>query len=112
VQQATKSWKPKEWEAMGLDELIDTQLYMRRRRQCDDSLPEKKRCHSVSTTYAIHMGDRGAKKFESLKYFKVCGVLKKEPIFNEQDQSIRSAWSFTQSVKRSAGVTARSCYQV
>jgi hypothetical protein len=27
---------------MGLDTLIDTQLYMRSRRQCDDSLPEKK----------------------------------------------------------------------
>jgi hypothetical protein len=32
----------KEWEAMGLDALIDAQLYMHNRRQCDDSLPEKK----------------------------------------------------------------------
>jgi hypothetical protein len=42
VQQAVKSWKAKEWEAMGLDAVIDAQLYMRSRRQCDDSLPEKK----------------------------------------------------------------------
>jgi hypothetical protein len=27
---------------MGLNALIDAQLYMRSRRQCDDSLPEKK----------------------------------------------------------------------
>jgi hypothetical protein len=32
----------KEWEAMGLDELIDAQLYMHSRRRCGDSLPEKK----------------------------------------------------------------------
>jgi hypothetical protein len=29
-------------EVMGLDTLSDTQLYMRSRRQCDSSLPEKK----------------------------------------------------------------------
>jgi hypothetical protein len=28
VQQAAKSWKAKEWEAMGLDALIDAQFYM------------------------------------------------------------------------------------
>jgi hypothetical protein len=42
VQQAVKSWKAKEWEAMGLDTLIDAQPYMCSRRQCDDSLLEKK----------------------------------------------------------------------
>jgi hypothetical protein len=42
VQQAVKSWKAKEWEAMGLYALIDAQLYMRSRRQCDDSLLDKK----------------------------------------------------------------------
>jgi hypothetical protein len=42
VQQAVKSWKEKEWEAMTLDTLIDAQLYMHSRRHCDDSLPEKK----------------------------------------------------------------------
>jgi hypothetical protein len=42
VQQAPKSWKAKEWEAMGLDALINAQLYMHSRRQYDDSLPEKK----------------------------------------------------------------------
>jgi hypothetical protein len=29
-------------KVMGLDALSDTQLYMRSRRKCDDSLPEKK----------------------------------------------------------------------
>jgi hypothetical protein len=42
VQQAPKSWKAKEWEVMGLDALINAQLYMRSRRQYDDSLSEKK----------------------------------------------------------------------
>jgi hypothetical protein len=42
VQQAVKSWKEKEWEAMALDTLIDAQLYMCSRRHCDDSLPKKK----------------------------------------------------------------------
>jgi hypothetical protein len=42
VQQAVKSWKAKEWEAMGLDALIDAQLYMRSRRWCDDLLLERK----------------------------------------------------------------------
>jgi hypothetical protein len=42
VQQAVKSWKEKEWEVMGLDALIDARLYMRSRRQCDNSLPERK----------------------------------------------------------------------
>jgi hypothetical protein len=28
VQQAMKSWKAKEWEAMGLDALINAKLYM------------------------------------------------------------------------------------
>jgi hypothetical protein len=42
MQQAVKSWKVKEWEAMELDALINTQLYMRSRRQCHDSLLEKK----------------------------------------------------------------------
>jgi hypothetical protein len=31
VKQAVKSWKEKEWEAMGLIALIDAQLYMRSR---------------------------------------------------------------------------------
>jgi hypothetical protein len=31
VQQAVKSWKVKEWKAMGLDALIDAQLYMHSR---------------------------------------------------------------------------------
>jgi hypothetical protein len=42
VQQIVKSWKAKEWEAMGLNTFIDAQLYMLNWRQCDDSLPEKK----------------------------------------------------------------------
>jgi hypothetical protein len=42
VQQALKSWKAKEWEAMGLDALINAQLYMRSKQQCDDSLLKKK----------------------------------------------------------------------
>jgi hypothetical protein len=63
---------------MGLDALIDAQLYMRSRRQCDDSLP-KKRCLSVSTTRAIQTWDRGAKKFGSLKDFEVHSIHKKEP---------------------------------
>jgi hypothetical protein len=52
----------KEWEAMGLDALIDAQLYMHSRRQCDDSLPEKKRCLSILTTHAICTRDRGVEK--------------------------------------------------
>jgi hypothetical protein len=36
VQQAVKSWKVKEWEAMELDALINAQLYISSRRQCDD----------------------------------------------------------------------------
>jgi hypothetical protein len=42
VQQTVKSWKAKEWEAVGLDAFIDTQLYMHSKQQCDDSLSEKK----------------------------------------------------------------------
>jgi hypothetical protein len=42
VQQEVKSWKVEDWEVMGLDALIDAQLYMRCRRQCDDSHPKKK----------------------------------------------------------------------
>jgi hypothetical protein len=39
----------------------------------------RKICISVSTTHAIRMWDRGAKKFRSLKDFEVCGIHKKEP---------------------------------
>jgi hypothetical protein len=79
-----KSWKAKEWEAMRLAALIDAQLYMRNRQQCDDSLLEKRDAFSVSTTHAIRTRDRGAKKFESLKDFEVCDVLEKELRFNVQ----------------------------
>jgi hypothetical protein len=41
VQQVVKSWKATEWEAMGLDALINAQLYMHNRWQCDDSLLKK-----------------------------------------------------------------------
>jgi hypothetical protein len=83
MQQAVKSWKVKEWKAMGLNAFIVAQLYKHNRQQCNDSLLEK-RDLSVSTTRAIRTRDRGAKKFGSLKDFEVCGVLKKEPRFNEQ----------------------------
>jgi hypothetical protein len=62
---------------MGLDALIDAQLYMHSRQQCDDSHPEKK-CLSISTTRAIQTRDQGAKMFGSLKDSEVCGVHKKE----------------------------------
>jgi hypothetical protein len=39
----------------------------------------RKRCLSVSTTRAIRRQNRGIEKFESLKYFEVRGVHKKEP---------------------------------
>jgi hypothetical protein len=46
---------------------------------------QEKGCLSVSTTRVIRTRDRGAEKFGSLKDFEACGVLEKEPRFNEQD---------------------------
>jgi hypothetical protein len=63
---------------MGLGVCSGTQLYMRSKLQCDDSLPEKKRCLFISTTRAIRTRDRESKKVGSLKYFKVCGIQEKE----------------------------------
>jgi hypothetical protein len=60
--QAAKSWKPKEWEAMRLDALIDAQLYMRSKRQCDDSFPEKKMLFQPPAQFG-----RGIEELKSLE---------------------------------------------
>jgi hypothetical protein len=68
VQQAVKGWKAKEWEAMGLDTLIDAQLYMRSRRQCDDSLPEKKMNFCFNHPRNLDVGSRSQRVWK-LKRF-------------------------------------------
>jgi hypothetical protein len=64
VQQTVKSWKAKEWEAVGLDAFIDTQLYMRSKQQCDDSLSEKK---DVFLFQAPAQSERGIDETKSLE---------------------------------------------
>jgi hypothetical protein len=71
----------------------------------------RKRYLSVLITHTIHVQDRGAKFFESLKDFEICGVLTKELRFNGQDSSIQSSWLFARSIKNGIGVITRWCYQ-
>jgi hypothetical protein len=52
----------------------------------DDSMMicfRRKRCLSVSTTYAIRPQDRGDEKIGSLKYFEIRGIQEKEPPLNK-----------------------------
>jgi hypothetical protein len=68
----------------------------------DDSMMirfPRKRYIFISTTHAIRMWNREAKKFGSLKYFEVCGVPKKEPRISGWYLLSRSRRSFTQSRK-------------
>jgi hypothetical protein len=84
TQQAVKSWKAKEWEAMGLDALIDDQLYMHNKRQCDDWLSEKKMPFCFNHPRNPNAGSR-SRKVGRLKDFEVRDVLEKELRVNGQD---------------------------
>jgi hypothetical protein len=63
---------------MGLGVHSGVQLYMRGRRQCDNSLPKKKMPfyfnHPCNPAMRLRSG-----KFGSLKYFEVHGMQEKEP---------------------------------
>jgi hypothetical protein len=46
--------------------------------------PRKKGYLSASTARGIRKRDRGAEKFGSLKYFKICSIRGKEPCFDKR----------------------------
>jgi hypothetical protein len=70
--------------------------YKYRRRQCDDSFPEKKGPFNFNNPRNPDTESR-RQKVGSLKYFEIRGVPEKELPTTDKKLLTHSAWSFTRS---------------